>query len=85
MTHSRIPIALMAAVMGAASQASALVNGNPSRAGEKNRYAAAFSDYARGSGNRRPPGTGWSVATDRRRARKARNVARNRAAHRKSS
>lgn len=29
----------------------------------------------------RPPGTGWPVATDRRRAREARNVARNRKAH----
>jgi len=40
------------------------------------------SGWARGSGDRRMPGTGWSVATDRRRAKKARNVARNRAAHR---
>ena len=35
----------------------------------------------RSSGPPRLPGTGWPVATDRRRARKARNVARNRKAH----
>jgi hypothetical protein len=38
--------------------------------------------YRRTSGNRRITGGGWPVATDRRRAKKAKNIARNRAAHR---
>lgn len=47
---------------------------------EGGRSAAEHDDRAVATGTVRVHG--WSVATDRRRAKKARNVARNRAAHR---
>lgn len=54
----------------------------PSLSPMQRQLEAILNRGLRGTGRSRIPGGGWSVATDRRRAKKARNVARNRKAHR---
>lgn len=69
-----------------AEQSRTIQLGNVSRTAERNSLKNIFnSGWAIHRGPRRWPGCGWSVAIDRRRAKKARNVARNRAAHRVSA
>lgn len=67
-----------------AKQAAADLNLALRNAGNSARDAAdPFRGFgAAVPGRRRTPGTGWSVAQDRRKARKRRAVARNRRAHR---
>ncbi len=67
---------LMAAVGGMSAAASAVPDSHPMQRPLRDAFGS------QGSWGGRPKRKGWSIATDRRRAKKARNVARNRKAHR---
>lgn len=66
----------------AASRTSEVQKSTPQRLAQLDQNTAVGNWRRTGRNGKRTPGLGWPVATDRRNARKKRNVAKNRRAHR---